>query len=162
MHIRKSTYEDLDSIMCTYEFARQFMRSNGNAFQWINGYPQIDVIKNDINAQKSYVVVNDDNDILGTFYFAIEEDITYKKIYQGEWLSNNSYGVIHRIASNGKEKGIGKFVFNWCFNQIPNIKIDTHKKNIPMQNLLEKNGFKYCGIIYLLDGDERVAFQKTK
>ena len=107
MHIRKSTHKDLDSIMYTYEFARQFMRSNGNTFQWINGYPQIDVIKNDINAQKSYVVVNDDNDILGTFYFAMEEDITYKKIYQGEWLNNNSYGVIHRIASNGKEKGIG-------------------------------------------------------
>ena len=25
----------------------------------------------------------------------------------------------------------------------------------------EKNGFKYCGIIYLEDGDKRVAFEKT-
>jgi hypothetical protein len=29
-----------------------------------------------------------------------------------------------------------------------------------MQNLLIKNGFSKCGIIYLEDGAERLAFQK--
>ena len=40
------------------------------------------------------------------------------------------------------------------------IKIDTHKDNISMQKLLEKNDFKYCGIIYLEDGSQRIAFEK--
>ena len=29
-----------------------------------------------------------------------------------------------------------------------------------MQHLLDKNGFTYCGIIYLDDGTERLAYQK--
>jgi hypothetical protein len=29
-----------------------------------------------------------------------------------------------------------------------------------MRKGLEKHGYQYCGIIYLLDGNERLAFQK--
>ena len=41
-----------------------------------------------------------------------------------------------------------------------NLKIDTHRDNRIMQHLLDKNGFTYCGIIYLDDGTERLAYQK--
>jgi len=30
-----------------------------------------------------------------------------------------------------------------------------------MQHCIEKYGFTYCGIIYLSNGDERLAYQKT-
>ena len=40
------------------------------------------------------------------------------------------------------------------------LRIDTHRGNAVMRRMLEKNGFKYCGIIHLEDGDERLAFQK--
>lgn len=52
------------------------------------------------------------------------------------------------------------FVFRWAFTQIDSIRIDTHRDNKPMQHLLNKNGFRYCGIIYLEDGDERLAYQR--
>ena len=39
--------------------------------------------------------------------------------------------------------------------------IDTHKDNIPMQRVLLRNGFVYCGIIHLENGDERIAYQKA-
>jgi RimJ/RimL family protein N-acetyltransferase len=42
----------------------------------------------------------------------------------------------------------------------PNLKIDTHRDNIPMQKVLKRNGFSECGIIYIENGDERIAFQK--
>ena len=45
-------------------------------------------------------------------------------------------------------------------NNINNIKIDTHRENKSMQRFLNKNGFEYCGIIYLKDGAERIAFEK--
>ena len=45
--------------------------------------------------------------------------------------------------------------------EFPNLKIDTHRDNYPMQKSLKKNGFEYCGIIYLADGNERLAFQKS-
>ena len=31
-----------------------------------------------------------------------------------------------------------------------------------MQQCIEKYGFKYCGIIYLAGGDERLAYQKIQ
>ena len=90
-----------------------------------------------------------------------------KNIYNGQWLNNGDYAVIHRIAVSEKAKGKGiasaiiKEVEGLCKeNGVNSIKIDTHKDNISMQKLLEKNTFKYCGIIYLEDGSERIAFEK--
>ena len=66
------------------------------------------------------------------------------------------------IAGDGKTKGVGSFCINWAFEKCGNMKIDTHADNKPMQNLLLKLGFKKCGIIYIADGSQRVAFQKEK
>ena len=89
-------------------------------------------------------------------------DETYNKIYDGQWLNEKPYGYIHRIAGDGKTKGVGSFCINWAFEKCGNMKIDTHADNKPMQNLLLKLGFKKCGIIYIADGSQRVAFQKEK
>ena len=40
------------------------------------------------------------------------------------------------------------------------VRIDTHEGNLPMRGMLEKCGYKYCGIIYLEDGQKRVAYEK--
>ena len=61
----------------------------------------------------------------------------------------------------GKAKGVGSFCMNWAYEQFPNVKIDTHRDNVVMQNMLKKNGFVYCGIIHLVNGEERLAFQKA-
>lgn len=37
--------------------------------------------------------------------------------------------------------------------------IDTHRDNKIMQHNITKHSFTYCGIIYLLSGDERLAYQ---
>ena len=37
-----------------------------------------------------------------------------------------------------------------------------HRDNHIMQHLLAKHGFSQCGIIHLLNGDERLAYQKVK
>lgn len=44
--------------------------------------------------------------------------------------------------------------------EVRSIRVDTHRDNISMQKMLLKNGFKYCGIIYLKDGSERLAYDK--
>ena len=49
-----------------------------------------------------------------------------------------------------------------CKNiEINSIRIDTHEDNLPMQNLLKKNNYEYCGIIYLEDRSKRLAFEKV-
>ena len=154
MIIRKSGLEELDNLMAIYSRARQFMQETGNGNQWINGYPS------DIENGYSYVCLDAENEIVATFYFRIGEDPTYARIDDGKWLNDEPYGVVHRLAGLGKVKDVGSYCLQWCFEQIPNIRVDTHHDNVVMQHILKKNGFLPCGIIYVSNGTPRIAFQK--
>ena len=75
---------------------------------------------------------------------------------------------MHRVAVHDRYKGKGIFkelikeAENLALNKgIFSIKIDTHRDNISMQKAVLKNDFKKCGIIYLEDGSERIAFEKV-
>lgn len=161
MNIRKATIDDLPHLMEIYAQARTFMAANGNLGQWGTSYPEESLIRQDIEECCSYVCIGDNGEIVGTFYFRIGEDESYKKIYNGAWLNDKPYAVVHRITSTAKAKGTASFCLNWCFSQYPNIRIDTHENNIPMQNMLKKNGFRLCGRVTVDDGTERIAFQKV-
>ena len=160
MNVRAATVEDIDVIMEVFDAAKLFMRKTGNDKQWVDGYPSVELILNNIRNEGFYVCLSDGR-VAGVFYFKVEEDPTYNKIYDGEWLNEKPYGVVHRIASNGTCKGIAAFCLQWCFEKCNNIKVDTHRDNIVMQNVLKKNGYTQCGIIYILSGAERIAFQKS-
>ena len=180
MEIRKAKIEEIDSIMEIYKRARRFMAQTGNPNQWGDSKPYREWIENDIESGKCYICVErvDNKKIIdeiseansvrekeiiaAVFYFAIEEDSTYKVIYEGEWLNYEPYGVVHRIASAGNIKGAGEFCLKWALNACGNLRIDTHKDNKVMQNLLKKLDFQYCGIIHLKDGAPRLAFQIEK
>lgn len=161
MEIRKATEEALEEILEIYSHARKFMAENGNATQWGNTYPPLERVRQDIAEGKCHICVEGDR-ILCVFYFAIEEDPTYTDIREGEWLSEEPYGVVHRIASAEGTKGAASFCLNWAFERTGNIRMDTHDNNRPMQGLLRKSGFQYCGRITLADGSPRIAFQKIR
>ena len=161
MDIRPTRLEDLKSVMKIYAEARQFMGENGNPTQWVNGYPTLEMVTGDIDDKSSYVCVEDE-EVLGVFRFTIGIDPTYLQIYEGCWLDDALYGVVHRIASASRKKGVASYCLTWCLEQCGNIRIDTHRDNYIMQSLLLKNGYTRCGIIYLENGDERIAFQKRQ
>ncbi len=165
MRIRHSTEHDVNRIMEIYSFARRYMAEHGNPNQWgPNNWPPEDLIHNDIKSGNSYVCLNDDGNVIGTFFFAHGQDIepTYRVIADGAWLDDSPYGVVHRIAGDGSEKGIGAFCISWAFEQCGHLRIDTHGDNIAMQRLVEKLGFAYCGTIYVKqDNYPRLAFEKT-
>lgn len=159
MKIKKADMNDLKEILNIYSYARRYMTEHKNPTQWGDDRPSESVIKNDITNGNSFVVI--DNDVIsGVFSFIIGEDETYKKIYDGKWLNDKAYGTVHRLAGNGKSKGIFDFSMGYCEKLIDNIRIDTHKNNKIMQYLLSKRGYKKCGIIYVEDGSERLAYQK--
>lgn len=160
MNIRQTKQEDLAEVMAIYSYARNFMREHGNGNQWINGYPQEELISKEIEAKHSFVCENEQGEIVGTFCYIEGIDPTYLKIYNGEWLNDEPYAVIHRIASSGKQKGIANECLRWSFKHCNNLRIDTHQNNTVMQNMLKKEGFTQCGIIYIADGSERIAFHK--
>lgn len=160
MEIRKSTYQDIDRIMDVYAKAKLFMAATGNGGQWTNGYPSKELIAEDIEKGYSYVCIDGENEIVGVFFFRIGEDPTYLRIYEGRWLDDAPYGVMHRLAGSGKIKGLAPLCLEWGFRQCGNLRVDTHRNNVVMQHILQKDGFVRCGIIYIADGTERIAFQK--
>ena len=159
MEIRKTTLDDLDEVMTIYKKARQFMRAHDNPTQWLGGKPTREQIEDDIAKGQSYVCVNEGR-IAGVLCFFIGNDPTYKTIYDGNWLNDSPYAVVHRIASSGEFKGTGTFMIEWAFSQYGNVRVDTHEDNYVMQNMLRKLGYTYCGVIHLENGDPRLAFQK--
>lgn len=161
MEIRKATMEDLPILLKLYENARSFMASHGNPTQWGTGYPSQDLLECDIRNGCSYVC-EEHGKISAAFFYDFGTDETYATIYNGQWLDEAPYGVVHRIASDGTIRGTASFCLDWALKQCGSLKIDTHRDNTVMQHLLEKNGFTYCGIIYLEDGSERLAYQKKQ
>ena len=161
IQIRPSQFSDLDRLMEIFDYARNFMASVGNGNQWINGYPQRELIAKEITAGHCYVCEDEYKKIVGTFCFVPSPDPFYALIEDGAWLNGEPYYVIHRIASDGSYKGIGDICLNWCAKQYPSLRADTHKDNIIMQNLLMRNGFVRCGVVYVSNGTARIAYQKT-
>ena len=165
MKIRKSVNEDINNIIQIIDEAKEALKEQG-IDQWQNGYPNADVIRNDILNNDSYVFIKN-NEIVATSAVSFDGEKTYDKIYDGNWISNDEFAVIHRIAISNKYKGTGiaseiiKMIEAICLDKnVHSIKVDTHEFNMPMQKLLKKNDFKYCGVIYLEDKSKRVAFEK--
>lgn len=161
IEIRKTTTKDIKNIIRIFDSARNYMRLNNNFTQWADNYPGERDIVNDILNGNSYVGCNKDGKIVMTFAFIKGEDPTYKNIYDGNWLNDNPYGTIHRIASNGNIPGILRMACDFCFKEVENIRIDTHEDNFPMLRALDNLGFIRCGTIICRDGSPRIAFQKS-
>lgn len=167
MHLKASKQADLAAIMKIVADAQRYLASL-NINQWQDGYPNEEQISLDIKNKDSYVVLNNSDKIIGTTVFTTKTEPTYNKI-EGEWLTKTGavYGVIHRLAvdEDYRKVGLAKYVFQRCETQlkqqrIKSMRIDTHKDNKGMQNLLMKLGYQYCGVIILSNGAERLAYEK--
>ena len=169
MNFRKSTFDDVDRILEIIEKAKIELRKLG-LDQWQKGYPDREVIENDVKNGISYVLEEISEKIVGTIVLSPKKEEPYSKI-EGKWITTDDYIVIHRLAvdSKIKNKGIATKILEFsekeCIkNKILSIKADTHENNEPMKRFLEKNGFSYCGVIYLNKGtdigEKRIAYEK--
>lgn len=172
--IRKTTYSDLPTVMELFDKARKTMATLG-IDQWQDGYPTENHIREDIKRGESYVVWKDGK-IVATFMCMLRIEPTYQKI-EGAWRSEKPYATIHRITVSPEArrsashpqtenaKSISEIIMDFAkataaVNQCDGgVRIDTHKGNIPMRKMIEKQGFVYCGVIWLETGAERVAYQ---
>ena len=160
MIIRKALSADYKRIMEIYRTAQDYMIQSGNPDQWGHFYPQPELIKEDIADGASHILC-DEEGIHAVFAMFIDPEPTYSYIEGGEWLNDEPYITIHRVASDGSRHGVIKCVVDYANSLSDNIRIDTHAQNATMQHQLEKNGFKRCGIIYLESGAQRIAYHWT-
>ena len=167
MEFLKTKKKDLVPIMKVIAEAQALLASH-EIDQWQNGYPNESAILEDLKNNESYIVTSKDSTLIGTAMFTTKNEPTYKSI-EGKWITkvNAKYGVIHRMAITNKSrnKGVAKFIFEQCEQQlfhqnINSMRIDTHQDNFAMQILLKKLKYLYCGVIYLDNGDKRLAYEK--
>ncbi len=167
MKIVRSNIKDVDIIMQILSDARGRIGRLG-IDQWQYGYPSRDIVVEDVNLHRSFVAIDDDNEICAVFTVIDDGEPTYDKIYDGEWIAEGKpYIAVHRIAVAGNKlkRGMASFVMQEMEKHAKEIgyasvRIDTHIGNLPMRGMLEKNGYKCCGTIYLTDGESRCAYEK--
>ena len=176
LEIRLAKEENLPAILDILDAARGIMRASGNPSQWSDGYPSEAAIRSDIAEGGGMLVTAVHGEragrcrgregggrerAVGYFAFLPSPEPTYARIENGAWLDDRlPYHVIHRIASYPEVHGVFEAMLRWADEREPNLRIDTHRDNRIMQHLLDKHGFRYCGIIYLTSGDERLAYQR--
>lgn len=157
--IRLAEEKDLKGLLEIFEKAKEYMRRTGNPHQWKEDYPGsgfLDEIRNN-----EVYVFEEDSNLYGCFRLHIGEDPTYSLIRDGAWLNDKKpYGTLHRVASDGSHRGLFGEMIKFSLNKMDQLRIDTHRDNLVMQKLLENHGFCYCGIIYLENGEERLAYQR--
>lgn len=163
MNIRLSQPKDLPTLMAIFREAQETIATLG-IDQWQNGYPSSQIIAEDIAQNRSYVV-EQEGAVLGTFVL-VDTEPTYVQIHDGQWLEN-TYLAIHRVAVPVAYRGTGicDAIIGYaekCAKKQgkSSLRIDTHRGNIPMRRMLQKQGFTYRGVIFLSDGSPRVAYEK--
>ena len=163
--IRKANLNDLEDVLLIYNDARQKFTID-KTFQWKDNYPNEITYKSDLEENNVFVILNNEN-VVGVMTILLKEEPDYKVI-EGNWLNNEPYITIHRIAvkKDHLHQGLGSKLISFAKqfaldNNITNIKIDTHENNIHMKKMLAKHNFKYCGVIYLHEKnmETRDAFQ---
>lgn len=159
--IRHAKKSEIDRLLEIYESAKHFMHTNGNPNQWNGAYPDREVIGKDIEKKQLYVAEDESGYIYACFALIGGNDPTYDYI-EGAWQSDTPYGTIHRIAGDGTRRGVFAECTSFARTMFNHLRVDTHEDNVPMQNAVKRDGFKYAGVIYIADGSPRVAFDWVK
>ncbi|MCK9470737.1 MAG: GNAT family N-acetyltransferase [Bacilli bacterium] len=170
--IRKAKIEEVQEINKVIDDAKALFKQKGST-QWqdLDGYPNVKTLTEDIIKDTLYVKEME-NKIVGVVAISKEIEKAYDKIYEGKWLNDEPYYVVHRLAVKKEYygKGIARELMDFSDNValndgVFNIKVDTMENNTIMTNLLTKCGYVNCGVIYLLRKDvldkRRLAFQKV-
>ena len=167
-YYRKAYLEDIDQIMEAVEDARDFLKLQGNC-QWQDGYPNRDDFINDINNGRLFVVP-DENDpfkIAGVCALTYREE-DYHHLYEGEWLTDLPYMVMHRVAVKKEYRGLGygKKLFQLFIEEakiegFKSLRIDTHAGNDVMRHIISSFDFVYCGKAILTPNKDRVVYERV-
>lgn len=163
MFIRKATMTDLPRMMELIALGKQKMCQIGNDKQWVNGYPDKEVVTNDILSSYAHLLCQDDGTPVATFSIIGGIEPAYANIDGDGWIDDSTpYHTIHRVASSPDVHGVFAAIINFCdANGITNLRIDTHRDNSTMRHCITSAGFTFCGIVHYPAG-ERLAYQRIK
>ena len=162
MILRNAHIEEANVAYQCIEDAKVYHRSFGFV-QWHPGYPTLQTIKDDIEAGIGYVFAEGDH-VYGYCCIIIGDEPAYHVI-DGAWKTERPYAVVHRMAFSEQSRGKGlsgqafTLIKDFCSeNDIAAIRVDTQDENKVMQHILEREEFKYCGLV-TFDGGPKLAYE---
>lgn len=162
---RQATSNDINEIWEILAAGIERRRIDGSN-QWQDGYPNPDVIKNDIDTNIGYVLISEEGVIAGYCAVIINDEPAYADII-GKWLTQGDYVVYHRVAISEHFLGKGlaqvmlKHIEDFALSKnITSLKVDTNFDNAGMLKILDKLGYVYCGEVFFR-GSPRKAFEKV-
>ncbi|MBQ8506198.1 MAG: GNAT family N-acetyltransferase [Clostridia bacterium] len=137
--------------------------------QWQDGYPEPELIQEDISLGRGWVF-DDDGRVAAYAVLLPGREPVYDTL-EGKWLTEGeNYLTIHRMAIDDDWCGKGLSMQMIAFAEelarrqgLSSLRADTHRGNLAMRGLLNKCGFAYCGeVVYeVTAGDPvRVAYEK--
>ncbi|RKS92490.1 L-amino acid N-acyltransferase YncA [Flavobacterium limicola] len=163
-HFRTAELSEIDSIWEILQQAIQRRKKDGST-QWQDGYPNPEVIQKDIEKGEGFVLA-DGETIIGYSAVLINDEPAYATI-EGNWLTNDDFVVMHRVAISEKYlgKGLAKLMLKniedfALSNNIFSVKADTNFDNPAMMKIFETLGYIYCGEVFFR-GSPRKAYEKV-
>jgi len=163
-HFRPAKYSEASQIWQILKDAIKRRKKDGSN-QWQDGYPNMEVVKRDIENKIGFVLTQNDT-IIGYTAVIINDEPDYINI-EGRWLSDQDFVVYHRVAvseaflAKGMAKKMIKLIEQYALSKnIYSLKADTNHDNIPMMKIFEKLGYSFCGIVYIRKSPRR-AYEKV-
>ena len=160
---RKAEITDINTIWELLQRAILRRKEDGSN-QWQDGYPNLDVVKKDVDHGSGFVLTDADI-IVGYCAVMVNDEPEYANI-QGKWLTDDDFVAIHRVAisetylGKGLAQKIMSHVEEYAVsNGIFSIKADTNFDNIAMLKVFEKLGYVFCGEVYFRNSP-RKAYEK--
>ena len=163
---RNAEIQEIPDIWSILKSAIKRRKEDGSS-QWQDGYPNPDVIKNDITKGVSFVLTENET-IVGYTAILINDEPEYEKI-EGTWLkdTSNDYVVFHRVAiaeshiGKGLAKKLMEHIEGYALSkEIYSIKADTNFDNNAMLKIFSNFGYVHCGKVYFR-GTPRLAYEKV-
>lgn len=169
IEFRVSQQEDMPTIFAIIQQAQAYLAAQG-IDQWQDGYPDEEVVAQDIAQMQGYVLT-ENGVVLGIATIVFDGEPGYDVICDGAWTTKAPFACVHRVALEASTRGTGladvlmaKVDAVIRAKGFTSIRIDTHPENKVMRRMLERNGFRRCGVIHLCGGKEngapRIALEK--
>ena len=166
---RPAVMEDIPRILEIVQAARESLGRFG-IDQWQGPYPGAERFEEDIRLGQCFIVEHKGE--TGAFFvLSTLPEPSYDDITDGKWSADVPCCVLHRaaVAKEYRGSGMSQALMRCADEQaraygLKCIRVDTHRKNKPMQNLLRESGYRYRGNI-LVDAEpghdpHRQAFEK--
>ncbi len=147
---RRAEEKDIDAIMLIVRQAKNYLKKN-RVDQWQGDYPDEAAFRDAIAQGECYVMLYGER-VAAMFCVTDKPEPCYDEITDGKWRCDGKYCTLHRIAVSAEFRGTG--LSDMLIEQVvriaeekgaDSVRVDTHRKNKAMQQLIKRMGFVYRG-----------------